>query len=227
MSLHLHFWHVWYLAFSEVSLAMNPTSSFLNPSLGYSGMAISDLWNSFIGFVTPLASNIVVAVVILLVGVIVAKILERLVHRILHELELDKWLRIGGFEFPLEHTAASTIRYLFYFLAVVIALNQVGLTATVLNLVAAATLVLVIAAILLGLKDFIPNFIAGITIHKRGIKEGDVIRVRNVHGDVQAISLLDTKIKTDSGDILFIPNSLLTKNEVLRYKRKKSKRKKE
>lgn len=185
------------------------------------------LWDSFIGFVKPLASNIVVAVVILLVGLIIAKILERLTYKALHELELDKWLRKGGFTFPLEHTIAHVIRYAIYIVTIVFALNQLNLTATVLNLVAIAILVLVIVAVLLGIKDFIPNYLSGLSIHKRGhIKEGDHIRVNHMQGEVQQINLLDTRIKTDTGDVLFVPNSIIVKNEVLRYNSKKTQIKK-
>jgi small-conductance mechanosensitive channel len=186
-------------------------------------MAFSDITNWFLAVVKPLASNLVVAVVVLLIGIILARIVERVVLRILHELELDKWLRKAGLKFAMEQTVSHVVRYVIYFITVIAALNRVGLTSFVLNILAAGVIVLVIAAILLGVKDFIPNFMAGLRIHHRGfVKVGDVIRVRDLEGEVRQINLLDTRIKTVSGDLLFVPNSMLTKHEVLRHKRKKT-----
>lgn len=186
-------------------------------------MAIAELWNKFVALLRPLASNIVVAVVLLLIGVIIAKLLERVIVKILHELELDKWLRKSGVKFALEQTIGIAIRYFIYFITIVVALNQIGWTSFVVNLIAAAVFVLVLVAILLGVKDFVPNFIAGIRIHQRGfVKQGDFIRVRDIEGEVMQVNLLDTRIKTVTGDVLFVPNSILAKHEVLRHKRKKT-----
>ncbi|HSU72527.1 MAG TPA: mechanosensitive ion channel domain-containing protein [Candidatus Binatia bacterium] len=186
-------------------------------------MAIAELWSSFIALLKPLASNLVVAVVLLLIGVVIAKLLERFIVKMLHELELDRWLRKSGVKFALEQTIGIAIRYFVYFITIVVALNQIGWTSFVVKLLAAVIFVLILAAILLGVKDFVPNFIAGIRIHQRGfVKEGDIIRVRDIEGEVRQVNLLDTRIKTVTGDLLFVPNSMLTKHEVLRHKRRKT-----
>jgi len=170
----------------------------------------------------PFASNIVVAVVVLLLGIIIARIIERVIAKVLHELEINQWLKKAGVNFALEETVSAGVRYILYFLAVVVALNQVGLTTTVLNFLAGAIIILVLAAILLGIKDFIPNFVAGLQIHRRGvIKKGDTIRVREIQGVVKQINLLDTQVESAAGDVIFVPNSTFTKHAVHRYTRKK------
>jgi len=186
-------------------------------------MVFAELWGSLLALLKSIASNIVVAVVLLLIGIVVSRLLERLAYKVLHELEIDSWLKKAGVRFAAEQTASSAIRYFGYFITVLVALNQIGLTSFVVNAVAVVIMVFVIVAILLGIKDFVPNFIAGIRIHQRGfVKEGDIIRVRDIEGEVRQVTLLDTRIKTVTGDVLFVPNSMLTQNEVLRHKRKKT-----
>jgi small conductance mechanosensitive channel len=186
-------------------------------------MALGTLWESFIALLRPLASSVVVAVVLLLVGVIIAKLVERLVLKVLHELELDAWLKKAGMKFALEQTIALIIRYFIYFITIIVALNQIGWSSFVVKTIAVAIGLLVLAAVLLGVKDFVPNFIAGLRIQRRGfVKQGDLIRVRDIEGEVMQVNLLDTRIKTVTGDVLFVPNSVLTKHEVLRHKRKKT-----
>ena len=66
------------------------------------------------------------------------------------------------------------------------------------------------------------NMFAGLFIHqKRFIKEGDILKVDNTEGKVVHINLVETKIETKQGDIIYIPNSLLTKKTVMKLKRKR------
>ena len=186
-------------------------------------MVFAEMGMGLLALLRSIASNMVVAVVLLLIGIVVSRLIERLAYTVLHELEFDNWLKKAGVRFALEQTVSSAIKYFGYFITVLIALNQIGLTSFVVNLAAMGIIVLVLVAIVLGVKDFVPNFLAGLRIHQRGfVKEGDIIRVRDIEGEVREINLLDTRIRTQSGDVLFIPNAMLTKHEVLRHKRKKT-----
>ena len=72
---------------------------------------------------------------------------------------------------------------------------------------------------ILAVKDFIPNFVAGLTLYqKRNIKPGEKILVNNIEGEILNISLLETKVRTRNGDIVYIPNSILTKHVVIKKK---------
>jgi len=60
---------------------------------------------------------------------------------------------------------------------------------------------------------------AGLFLHqKRNIKPGERIEVNNVEGEVINITLTETKLRTRSGEIVYIPNSVLTKNVVIKKK---------
>ncbi len=186
-------------------------------------MAFRDAFAWLAQVIEPAVTNLVVAVVILLIGVVIAKIAERVIQWGLHELELNNWVRKAHVRFALEETIATAVKYVLYFFTIVITLNTINLTSFVFNVLAGLIIALVICAILLGVKDFVPNFFAGVSLKRRGfVKEGDVIRVRDIEGEVRDVTLLETRIKTVTGDVLFIPNMLLTNNEVLRFKRKKT-----
>jgi small-conductance mechanosensitive channel len=182
-------------------------------------VSIASLWE----IIKPAITKFIVGVVILLIGVVIAKLAERVLHKLLHELELDAWLRRFKIKFALEETLAVIVKYALYVGAVIMTLNTVGWTSYVANFLAIIVIFLVIAGMLLSLKDSIPNFFAGISIHRRGfVKEGDIIRVRDIEGEVRTVKLLETRIKTQTGDLVFIPNTFLTQNEVTRFKRKKT-----
>ena len=170
---------------------------------------------------SQLFTKFIVAIVILLIGFVIARIVGRLVQKLLHEVELNNILQKAGVKIKLEDALSKLITYFIYFITIIWALNSLGLTTTILNMVSATFLILLIVAILLGIKDFIPNLISGFFIYRKGIiKPGDKIKVGNLTGRVIRISLIETEIKTSSGDAVYIPNSTLTKKEFAVKKKK-------
>jgi len=180
-----------------------------------------------IGILPKLLSGIftklVVAVIIILIGLIAGKLLGKFIHKALHEIELNKILRkAAGVKVSIEEIISTFVTYFIYFIFIVMALNQLGLTTVVLHMISGAILIIIIISILFSIKDFMPNMFAGFFIHqKRFIKEGDTINVDNTEGKVIHINLVETKIETKKGDIIYIPNSLLIKKAVIKIKRKK------
>ncbi len=165
-------------------------------------------------------TKFIVAVIILLIGFVIARIIGRLISKVLHEIELNNILKKAGVKFQLEDMLSHAATYFIYFITVVWALNALGLTTTILNMISAAVLILIIVAIFLGIKDFFPNIISGFFIHRKNIiKIGDKIKVDNLTGKVTKITLIETEIKTSSGDTIYIPNSIITKKEITVKKR--------
>jgi len=165
---------------------------------------------------SQLFTKFIVAIVILLIGFVIARIIGKLVQRVLHEVELNNILKKAGVKFDLEDVISHLVIYFIYFITVIWALNALGLTTTILNMISAAFLILIIISILLAVKDFVPNLIAGFFIYQKNlIKKGDKIKVGDLTGKVEKISLVETEIKTSSGDIIHIPNSTLTKKEII------------
>ena len=188
----------------------------------------NSLINNSINFLPKLLSGVftkmVVAVIILLIGLVVGKIIGKIVKRLLHSIEFNQVVkRATGIKISLEEGISVFVTYFIYFLFIIMALNHLGLTTVVLHMISGAILIIIIISILLSIKDFMPNMFSGLFIHrKRFINKGDVIRVENTEGEVVHINLVETKIKTDKGDIVYLPNSFLTKNKVIKVKKKKS-----
>ena len=162
-----------------------------------------------------LFNNVVAAIIIVLIGFILAKVIGRFVQRILHEAELDKILKRAGSKIGFEDALAHIAEYVIYFITIVFALNQLGITTTVLYILAVALLAVLVLSVFLSIKDLIPNFIAGLTIHKRSLfKEGSTISINGISGKVIKLSLLETRIKTKNKDIISFPNTIVLSSKI-------------
>ena len=168
----------------------------------------------FFGIIKAYASDIIMGIIILLVGFGIGILVKRILQRVLKEVGLNKIMRRGNIGTDLERWVSSIVSYVIYLVTLVIFLDQLGLKSVVLYLVVGAVLMLIILTSLVGLKDVIPNFVAWVIIQKRGnIQEDRWIDIKEISGYVLKIGYLETEIKTDKGDILYVPNSLFLKSK--------------
>ncbi|MBU4502040.1 MAG: mechanosensitive ion channel [Nanoarchaeota archaeon] len=168
--------------------------------------------------------KLIAAIAVLLIGLIAARIISKLITKILSELEVNRILKEqAGVKIPIEEFVSSLVKYLIYFIAIIWALTELGLQTVILYIILAIVLVILVSFIVLAFKDFIPNITAGFFLHQKNIiKKGDIIKVKDIEGQVMDISLVETTIKS-KGDMIYVPNSVLTKNEIIK-KSKKSKK---
>ncbi len=172
--------------------------------------------------------DVIAAVIILLVGFILAKLFGKVVQRVLHEIEVDKILKTATrIDVKFEGWVGTFVTYFVYFTTIIMALNQLHITTTVLQMLSAAVIIIFIISVILAIKDFVPNTFAGFYIYRnKFIEEGETIRVKGIEGKVIHINLVETKIETKDGDVVYIPNSVLTKTEVIKiYKGRKKEEK--
>lgn len=183
------------------------------------GMSLFD--KIFSGVVT----DIVIAMAILLIGFIIGNLLGRVLKRLLYEFKVDPALKKSlKIKFSMEKILSEILSYSIYFISIVMTLNHLGVTSTILNIISIALIVLIAFSILLALKDLVPNFIAGIKIiQKEIVKKGDNISFDKIKARVVKVTWTETKLESKSGDIIFIPNSLLLKKILKVPKRKKKK----
>jgi len=67
-----------------------------------------------------------------------------------------------------------------------------------------------------GLQNIVNNFISGLIIlFERPIKEGDFIEIGGKMGTVISISARSTKVKTNAGIMIIVPNSYFIEKEVI------------
>ena len=116
---------------------------------------------------SQLFTKFIVAIIILLIGFVIGRILGRLVSKILGEIELNNILKKAGVKFEMEDMLSHLTTYFIYFITVIWALDALGLTTTILNMISGAFLVLIIVSILLAVKDFVPNIISGFFIYQK------------------------------------------------------------
>lgn len=179
-------------------------------------LSAQDIFTYITSLYQGIINNVIAAVIVLLIGFIIGKIAAKFVQKFLKEIELNKILKkAAGIKVSVEEILTYFVQYFIYFLFIIMALNQLGLTTTILNMLSGAIILVIILSIFLGIKDFVPNFLAGMFIHSKGfIKQGDYIKVKNLQGKIIKINMVETRIETKGGDIIYIPNSMLTKQEV-------------
>lgn len=171
--------------------------------------------------------RITVALLIFFIGFMLGRIAGRITKKILHHMNIDFFLRkTFGLRISFEDIITGMISYFIYIISFVMALNQLGLSTAILNMVIGGVIVILIISIILSIKDFVPNFVAGLVIREKGfISENDVIRVKDIEGKVTELGIIETIIQNSRGDRIFVPNLIFTKNEVINYKPRKPKKK--
>lgn len=160
--------------------------------------------------------KLVVALVIFLFGFIIGKLAGRIVYKALKEIELNKFLKTStGLRINADQFISNILSYVIYFLSLVAALDQIGVTNVILYLLSITVIVILLLSFFLAIRDLIPNLIAGIYLYsKLHLKEGSVIEVKDVKGKILQIDLFQVKISTKKGDIIYIPNSVVATSEI-------------
>jgi len=166
----------------------------------------------------PLLLKIVTSIIILLIGFIAGRIIGKVILKVLKKIELDKTFKKStGHESSITHIISKGVSYFIYFVTVLIFLESLGLTPFVLNIILIVVLAIVAVSIILAIKDFIPNFIAGYSLKSKELyKINDNIKVEHIEGIIVKINLLDTHVETKKKDLIVIPNSFLIKNVVVK-----------
>ena len=179
---------------------------------------LRSLLESFSGIYT----DFTVAVIYLLFGIAAGKLLGKISLRLLHELEVNRLVKdLTKRGLPLEEIVSSGLTYLVYLIFFVLALERLGLNPYLFNIIAMAIMAVLVVSVLLAIRDFIPNIIAGLAIHLTDrVREGDTIAVDGMDGKVVQVGVVETRLETKGGDTIYVPNSLLTKNIVKRRARK-------
>jgi len=158
--------------------------------------------------------NIVGGILILLVGFILGLFIKKILCKILREVNLNKTMNTIGIMVNVEKWVSNIISFIIYLVTVVYFLSYLGITSIVLYLLVGAILMLLILTLLVGLRDVLPNFIGWLFLQKKKkIKEGHKINLREIAGIVEKIGYLETEIRTEQGDLLYVPNSLFLKSK--------------
>lgn len=175
---------------------------------------------AFASYYPDVLTNVVAGILVIGFGIIVGNIISIVVKRVLQSFEIEKILSNFGIGFPLEEFVSSIIKYGTYIAGLVLGVGFLGLEKIFLYGVLFIILGLLIGFVLLSLKDFIPNFIAGLIILIKGkIRIGEIVEIDTIEGKVIHVDMVEAKIRTPDGDVVVMPNVLIMRSMITKKKR--------
>jgi len=192
---------------------------FIKPFVFYTHMTNDSIINNTIPFFQAtffsLINKYIVAVVILFLGFVIGTLVSKFIYRVLNDFELNKFLKsLSGVNIKMEEIVSGVIKIFIYAIFIVYVLNYLNLSQVVVNIIFIVFASIIGISIILSIKDFIPDFIAGIRISKDNIiQEGDEIILENLKGKVKKVDLTHVEISTADNDIIFCPNSQIVKQK--------------
>ena len=163
----------------------------------------TDYWDQLLTTLPRVISAVLVLTVFILLGI--------LVYRLANRRLLKRWK-----ETILTTFIATGLRWLFFLLGVIAALDILGFGGIVSSLIAGAG----ISAIIIGFafKDIAENFLAGVLLAiSRPFRIGNIIEVEGHKGTVKSMSLRMTHIRNVAGKDIYLPNAMIIKNVVTNY----------
>ncbi len=154
------------------------------------GEFFQNLWNSIVHAVP----TIILAVIVLVIGLIVCKLALKVLGKGLDRSRLD--LTVTNF-------VKQCCKIVLYVLLITVVLSMLGIPATSIVTVIGTAGV----AIGLALQNSLSNVAGGIMLMiNKPFKIGDYIAVSGVSGTVRQITILYTRLDSDSNQAIFIPN---------------------
>lgn len=166
-------------------------------------------------------NDLVIAIAIFLLGLIIGRILGKLVGRFVKNIGVDDFVKKKTkIKFSLEKFISGLISFIVYVVFFVIALNYIGITSLLLNVISFLIVLIIGITVILSVRDGVPNIIAFRKMSRnKSVKVGDTVEFEKASGVVKEITIFDTQIETKSGDIIHVPNNMFIKNVYTRKKR--------
>ncbi len=165
----------------------------------------SSLFERALDHLKNAAPSLIIALIVLIVGIIVSRLITGFVKRAMKRSNIDGAAR----SFLL-----SLIRIILYMVVIIMALSVLNVPmSSVITMFGAAGL-----AISLALQNCLSNLCGGfIILFSKPFVAGDTIELDNSVGNVEAISILYTKIQTFDGKIIYIPNGKVSDAKIINY----------
>ncbi|MDX1667216.1 MAG: mechanosensitive ion channel, partial [Saprospiraceae bacterium] len=151
-------------------------------------------------------SNLLIALTILLM----ARFLTWLfVQLMLYPYYRQKEINVGS-----QYAINQLVKYLVYIIALLFALQSLGLNITLLLGGAAALLI----GVGLGLQQTFNDFFSGILLlFERSVEVGDIVEMEGLVGTVKQIGLRTSLVETRNNIVVIVPNSMLTTDKVINW----------
>ncbi|MFP4119140.1 MAG: mechanosensitive ion channel domain-containing protein [Candidatus Woesearchaeota archaeon] len=173
---------------------------------------------------SELISSVTVAFILFIIGLILGRVLGKVVEKILKEFKVGEAVRKKTkLKTSFEKVVSGFVSYSIYTVFFILALNKIGITAVILNIVAILIVVVLAISLILSIKDSMPNIIAYRKLSgRKDVAVGKTITVQNITGVIEELTIFELKVRTSSGDVIHIPNSLLMTEVYKTYAGKRS-----
>lgn len=154
-----------------------------------------------------LIPNIAVAALILVLGFYLAKLIRNLFRKVVSRIITNK---------TLENLVNSLIYIFLLGIVIFIALSVLKLDRAVTSMLAGIGVLGL--ALAFAFQDIAANFMSGIFLSlRKPIVIGDVVKIQNYMGKIEAINLRDTVIRTYQGQMVIIPNKTVFQSPIENY----------
>lgn len=159
-----------------------------------------------------IAQHLSAAIIVLLAGFLLAKLGGKAVKRILHEAEINRVLEAAGFK-PISDPLARLAEYAIYIGAILVALQQLGLTSIVIGIIATLAVIVISLSLILAFRDFIPNAITGLFLRKQLSQHvGTDITIGIVTGTLKRVGLTASVIEHHGTH--YVPHLYASRNTI-------------
>ncbi len=179
--------------------------------------------NTALSIVNPLVIKIIIAALIFLMGFVIGKIIQKMIIKFFQISDLDRLFRKKtGLKISMSLIVSTIVSYFIYIVAIVMALNRLEIVTTIITTIVIILIVVLILFLIFGMNDVFGNLTAGVIIKFRGnIKPGDYIRIKDkrIEGYVISMSTFNIRIETKKDEIVFIPNMVVFKSEIVKPKK--------
>jgi small-conductance mechanosensitive channel len=156
---------------------------------------------------TPVTITSILVFALALVAII-------LLSRLFQKFVVKKVLARTGIEPGLQYNFARVIHYLFLAVGILVAIQIVGLNLGALTVIFG----LLSVGVGFGLQNVTSNFVAGlILLFERPIKVGDRITVGGIEGDVTAINMRSSMVRSVNNISIIVPNAAFISEQVTNW----------
>lgn len=165
--------------------------------IGFPGVA--DIFTQTAAFLPRLIGAILIVVIGFIIADFFGKVFEEAGSKLLGE----------GIPASL---SGGVVRYSIAVVVIIMALSLIGIEAAALTVMFAVVLAAFVGSILIGTRDILPAYSAGLSV-KGSIKIGDRVRIGQYSGVVERIDPLSVTLKNGKKQVI-IPNSIFVKEPI-------------
>ncbi len=149
--------------------------------------------------------NLVMVIGIYIIARLILFLLRQFLHRRVKQDLIDQ---------RKSYAIRQIVKYLVYLIAVVIALDSLGVQVTGLLLGSTALFL----GLGLGLQDTFKDIVSGIVILiERTVSAGDIVEINGIVGQIKDVGLRTTRVLTRDDIIILVPNQKLVNDQVINW----------